>query len=428
MSATNPSKRALVRGLGTAATTVALTVGTVALPSPAAFAAPPECTATQPGGPVQVTPDCVDPLYALPVIDNEQDLTTPVVHRRVSGHFEGTRVKFNVYLPPANRWKGRFFQYTYPLTDQNATDRVIAFGAASGGYTVQASGTSGYRHAAAAAKFAETVAADYYDSGPRRIYGYLYGPSGGSFQTVGAIENTSGVWQGAVPIVLGVPTSIPANFFIRAHARMVLADVADQIADAVRPGGSGNPYAGLTPVQAATLREVTSLGVPLKAWEDPDYVLGLSAPDGLLGFGGVIRQIDPSYVTDFWTMPGYLGTEQSALGDIVRAALAEIGDTPDNRWTIALPSYYRHQVPPADQGFTAFDVLRGRDGQPLYPQRPLLIGPLISASVTGGGTFTGKINGKVIVVDNLVDPDAFPWHADWYANQVRSELGDKDFK
>jgi len=181
-------------------------------------------------------------------------------------------------------------------------------------------------------------------------------------------------------------------------------------------------------VQAATLREVTSLGVPLKAWEDPNYVFGLSAPDGLLGFGGTIRQIDPSYVTDFWTKPGYLGTEQSALGDIVRAALAEIGDTPDNRWTVALPSYYRHQVPPADQHFTAYDVLRGRDGQPLYPQRPLLIGPLISASVTGGGTFTGKINGKVIVVDNLVDPDAFPWHADWYANRVRSALGDNAFK
>ena len=420
--------RTFVRCLSTAATTLALTAGSVVLPALTASGAPSECRATQPGGPVQVTPDCVDPLYARPVIDSEQDLTTPVVHRRVSGHFEGTEVKFTVYLPPANRWKGRFFQYTYPLTDQNATDRVVAFGAASGGYTVQAGGAQGYRHAAAAAKFAEAVAADYYDSGSRRIYGYLYGPSGGSFQTVGAIENTVGVWDGAVPIVLGVPTSIPTNFFVRAHARMVLADVADKIADAVRPGGSGDPYAGLTPVQAATLHEVTSLGVPLKAWQDPDYVLGLSAPDGLLGFGAVIRQIDPSYVTDFWTKPGYLGTEKSALGDLVRAALAELGDTPDNRWTVALPSYYRHQVPPADQGFTAFDVLRGPDGQPRYPQRPLLVGPLISRGVTGGGTFTGKINGKVIVVDNLADPDAYPWHAAWYADRVRSALGDTGFK
>jgi hypothetical protein len=345
----------------------------------------------------------------------------------VSGHFEGTQTKFTVYLPPARQWKGRFFQYTYPLVNENAADRSVAFGAASGAYTVQASGTSGYRHSAAAAKFAETLAAKYYGSGSRRIYGYLYGPSGGSFQTVGAMENTTGVWDGAVPVVLGVPTSIPTNFFVRAHARLVLRDVADQIADALRPGGSGNPYAGLTPVQADTLREVTALGVPLKAWQDPGYVLGLSTADGLLGFGAVIRGIDPTYVTDFWTKPGYLGTKESPLGDLVRAELARLGDTPDNRWTVALPTYYRHQVAPLDQGFTAFDVLRDPAGKPLYPQRAQLVGALISRSVTGGGTYTGKINGKMIVVDNLVDPDAFPWHADWYAKRVRAALGNRAF-
>ncbi|MFG6201983.1 PKD domain-containing protein [Nonomuraea sp. JJY05] len=489
--------------LRTGAALLALAVGQVLLPAPAAAAAAPDCAATQPGGPVQVTPDCADPLYAHPVIDGEQDLTTPVAHRRVSGHFEGTAVKFTIYLPAAAQWQGRFFQYTYPLSDENALDRVVAFGAASGGYTVQTSGAQGYRHAAAAAKFAETVAAAYYRSGSRRIYGYLYGPSGGSFQTVGAIENTTGVWEGAVPIVLGVPTSIPTNFFLRAQARMVLRDVAGRIADAVRPGGSGDPYAGLPAVRAAMLREATSLGVPLKAWEDPDYVMGLSTADGLLGFGAVIRQLDPSYAADFWSKPGYLGTEQSPLGDIVRAELvdatptitqvrADADGTPtavtlaglptltstlgldfaveaadgtrapltgtldpatgvltvgggnsaavlaalttgarvhvDNRWFVALPSYYRHQVPPADQGYTAFDVLRGPDGQPRYPQRPVLVGPLIARGPAGGGTYTGKITGKVIVVDNLVDSDAYPWHADWYAKRVRAALGDQAFE
>ncbi|XVV10128.1 PKD domain-containing protein [Actinoplanes sp. CA-131856] len=388
-----------------------LASGLILVPAGAASAAPPDCAATTPGGPVQVTPGCVDPLYAHPVIDSEQDLTTPVTHHRVSGHFDGTDVKFTIYLPPAKQWQGRFFQYTYPTSTENAYERAVAFGAASGAYTVQTSGTGGYRHDAAAAKFAETVAAAYYRSGARRIYGYLYGPSGGSFQTVGAIENTTGVWEGAVPVVLGVPTSIPINFFVRAQARMVLRDVADRIADAVRPGGSGNPYAGLTPVQAAMLHEATSLGVPLKAWADPDYVLGLSAPDGLLGFGAVIQQLDPTYADDFWSKPGYLGTEQSALGDLVRAELARTGD----RWAVALPSYYRHQIPPAGEGYDVFDSLRGR-----YPQRPFLVGPAIANSVAGGGTYTGRINGKVIVVDNLLDSDAYPWHADWYARRVQS--------
>ena len=66
------------RGLSAAATTLALAIGAVALPAGTASAAPPECAAAQPGGPVQVTTDCVDPLYANPVVDSEQDLTAPV--------------------------------------------------------------------------------------------------------------------------------------------------------------------------------------------------------------------------------------------------------------------------------------------------------------------------------------------------------------
>lgn len=443
-----------------------------------ASAAVPECA----GILVQVTPACVDPLYAQPVIDDEQDLTTPIVHRRVSGHFEDTSVRFTIYLPPRAQWQGRFFQYTYPTSDENALDRAVAFAAASGAYTVQASGTGGYRHDAAAAKFAEQVAAAYYRSGDRRIYGYLYGPSGGSFQTVGAMENTTGVWEGAVPIVLGVPTSIPINFFVRAQARLVLRDVADKIADAVLPGGSGNPYAGLTSVQAAALREATNLGVPLKAWQDPDYVLGLSTTDGLLGFGALIRHLDPTYVTDFWSKPGYLGTEQSALGDVVRTALIDTDATVtevtstsitlagvpkltsafgldfttdagsltgtldpvtgvltldsvpsslvvgaevhvDNRWFVALPSYYRHQIPPSDQGYTVFDAFRGK-----YPQRSMLVGALITDGVSGGAGYTGKISGKMIVVDNLVDSDAYPWHPAWYAQRVWAALGAKAYE
>ena len=166
----SPSRRPRTRPSADAIT-LALAIGAVAFPAGTASAAPPECAAAQPGGPVQVTPDCVDPLYAKPVIDSEQDLTTPVVHHKVSGHFEGTDIRFNIYLPPADQWKGRFFQYTYPtaFTPEEDTsvadDRAIGFSIASGGYAVQAgnAGNSlGYRHTAAAAKFAETVAADYY--------------------------------------------------------------------------------------------------------------------------------------------------------------------------------------------------------------------------------------------------------------------------
>jgi PKD domain len=227
------------------------------------------------------------------------------------------------------------------------------------------------------------------------------------------------VWDGAVPYIPGAPTSIPNNFFVRAFARFVLAGKAAQIADAVSPGGSGNPYAGLDEVERAVLLEVTRMGVPLRAWEDYAYVLGLNAPDGLLGFGGVIQAIDPTYADDFWSKPGYLGTEQSALGERFRAAL-----TSDNRWSLALLAYHRYQVPKR-AGFYPWDQFRGPDGQPLYPQRFLEIGPLISRSVTGGGTFSGRITAKVIVVANLLDADAYPWQADWYSARVREALGER---
>jgi hypothetical protein len=473
-------------------------------PSVAAAVAQPACAPREAGGPVWVTADCINAQYNRPVIDSQVDLTTPVPHRKVSAHFEGTPYRFNVYLPPKPKWDGRFFQSVYPLAtfqDENATAEVLSFGSDSGAYTVQTNSTGGYRVDAAAAKFAKRVAASYYGEPTRRIYGYIWGGSGGSFQTIGAIENSTGVWDGAVPWIVGSPTAVPNNFFVRAFARLVLQKKAAQIADAVAPGGSGNPYAGLSEVEWSVLAEVTKMGVPLRAWEDPAYVLGLDTADGLLGFSSVVKGMDPTYVEDFWTKPGYLGTERSALGDLIRAAKidhrATITDVErdsqnnpikllldsvptadssvgfdytlydadgtthvgaltgtldrstkvftlaagnpanvldaidsgdrlriDNRWPLALTSYHRHQVP-TRPGFYAWDQFRSADGTPIYPQRAIEVGPTISRTVSGGGTFSGHINGKVIVVSNLLDVDAYPWHADWYAKQVKQALGDR---
>ncbi|MGP2440398.1 PKD domain-containing protein [Streptomyces sp. JW3] len=466
----------------------------------AADTAASQCTARETGGPLQITADCADPLYGKPVIDSEQDVTEPVPHHKVSGHFDGTDKKFTFCLPPKKQWQGRFFQKVYPEYDENPSATDIAFGADSGAYTVQTNGGGGYRVDAAAAKFSRTVAAEYYGSS-RRIHGYLYGGSGGSYQTIGAMENTRGVWDGAVPFIPGTPASIPNSFTVRAMARLVLAEKGPQIAAAVTPGSDSDPYAGLDEVERDMLLEITRMGVPLRAWEDHEYVLGMSAADGLLGFTEALRSMDPTYADDFWGEPGYLGTEQSALGDIFRAARidhtativkvhrdarnvptglvldsvpandsseglthtvydaagttaagtvsgvldratrtltldggtsAEVLDAigtgrglrTDNRWTLAFRAYHRYQVPERP-GFYTYDQYLGRDGQPLYPQRDVQVGPLISTGVSDGGTHTGKIGGKVIVVANLLDSDACPWPGDWYRSRVREALGER---
>jgi len=276
----------------------------------------------------------------------------------------------------------------------------------------------GYRHAAAAAKFAEQVAADYYDS-DREVFGYLYGPSGGSLQTVGAAENVQGVWQGFVPVV----QAIPRPSYGRPAAELILGDKAGQIRDALMPGGSGDPYATLDEAEKAMLTELHRLGIPWQGWENPDYLLGKIPRYFGAGLSSdTPLAYDPTYVDDFWNADGYLGTEDSPLGARVRAELTEMGDTVGHRWNIAKRFAYRYQMPAAEEGWIGFDQFRNPDGTPIYPQRAVGEPPsLISASGTSG--FDGSVNGKVIVVQNLYDVDAPPLNAVWYRDRVQQSFG-----
>ncbi len=94
----------------------------------------------------------------------------------------------------------------------------------------------------------------------------------------------------------------------------------------------------------------------------------------------------------------------------------------DNSNFLAAQTYHRHQVPGPD--FPVWDQFRAPDGKPLYPQRPMLLGPLFSANASGS-VQNGKFQGKMILVENLWDREAFPWQADWYRTKVRQNLGDR---
>ena len=88
-----------------------------------------------------------------------------------------------------------------------------------------------------------------------------------------------------------------------------------------------------------------------------------------------------------------------------------------------MESYHRHQVP--GPGFPVWDHYRDAKGEPLYPQRPFLVGPLFVQS-TAGSQLTGEYVGKAILVASLWDREAMPWQADWY--RKRAEAAGSDIR
>lgn len=265
-----------------------------------------------------------DAIFAAPFVDIDEWRDAPVRHRYVHGGFKDTDARFSFYLPPTEQFGGRFFQYVTPVPDSEnlsqtamAEDDNIGFSITSGAYFVETNGggksaTAGpafradptigaYRANAAAARYSRVIAAQMY--GPRRVFGYLYGGSGGGYRTMGSMEHTLGVWDGAVPFVLGTPMASPNNFSIRMHAMRLLWDKFPQIVDAMDAGGSGDPFAGLDPEQADALREVTLMGFPPESWFDYK-TMGVHAFTAI--YQGMVMA-DPTYFEDFWSKPGYFG-------------------------------------------------------------------------------------------------------------------------
>lgn len=93
----------------------------------------------------------------------------------------------------------------------------------------------------------------------------------------------------------------------------------------------------------------------------------------------------------------------------------------DNSGFLAAQTYHRHQVP--GQEFAVWDQFRDAAGEPLYPQRPMLLGPSFAAGAAGS-VQSGRFDGRMIMVSALLDREALPWQADWYSRRVEEHLGD----
>jgi hypothetical protein len=94
----------------------------------------------------------------------------------------------------------------------------------------------------------------------------------------------------------------------------------------------------------------------------------------------------------------------------------------DNTPYLAFQTYHRHQVPPGDE-YPEFGQFRAA-GQPIYPQRPELLGPRFVRN-NGAGRMDGRFAGKMIIVQSLFDEIAHPHQVEWYRKRVEAVLGDR---
>lgn len=70
----------------------------------------------------------------------------------------------------------------------------------------------------------------------------------------------------------------------------------------------GNPYAGLNDEERGAIEEATRLGFPPRGWWNHATLTG--GPLALVA--GYVPYLDPTYIDDFWTKPGYLGADSKS--------------------------------------------------------------------------------------------------------------------
>lgn len=246
--------------------------------------------------------------------------------RYIHGNFEGTGVKFAFCFPLEDQYEGRFFQHLSPFPgpdeeiaslNKTGEEDMIAFAITHGacfvecnmGSTAVFGGTSDptifYRSNAAAAMQCRKTAQELY--GAHRMYGYVFGGSGGGYKTMSCVENTN-QYDGAVPFVIGSPMSLPNCLTLMANASRQLRNCWTQIVDNVEIGGSGDPYQGLNTEEAAALKELLLMGFPPRmifcfAYPTADGSLPVLTPG--------VKGMDPGYFEDFWSKPGYEGYEKT---------------------------------------------------------------------------------------------------------------------
>jgi hypothetical protein len=280
--------------------------------------------------------------FGAPYIDIDEWRDAPRRHRYVHGGFEDTHTRFSFYFPPIEHYGGRFFQYLEG--GAGGHENLLAEGGYAGlgvawmfdlafdelgGYLVESNqghftgeglGTRRdgsaeadmhlFGASAECAMYGKQLAGEMYGSGPH--HGYVFGVSGGGLRSTYCLENRPDVWDGAAPHA-GVGKTTQWSAWARAW--LIARDKFAQVTDALEPGGSGEPFAGLTHAERGAVAELYRRGWPRGA----ENQFARFGPWAFTMFH--IIQEDPSYLDDFWNQPGYQGHDdpQSLAAYVVTA-------------------------------------------------------------------------------------------------------------
>ena len=264
-------------------------------------------------------------------IDIDEWRDNPRRHRYVHGGFEDTHTRFSFYFPPPDVYRGRFFQYLEG--GAGGHDNLLAVGydgmgmrwafdlamEEHGGYLVESNqghfpgeglgfgdDYELFGASAESALHAKEIAAEMYGEAPH--HGYIWGISGGGARSGQCLENRPDVWQGGVPHAgIGQDT----QWSPWALTWLLARNEFPHIIDATEPGGSGNPFEGLSHPQREALAEMYRRGyprggenqlAPFTPWAFPMYAT---------------KDHDAVYFEDFWNEPGYLGHDAPQLVEAV---------------------------------------------------------------------------------------------------------------
>jgi len=284
-----------------------------------------------------------DSYFGAPYIDRDEHRSEPRSHRVVHGGFADTDTRFNFYFQSEEGYRSRMFQ---PMEGGHAGhENIFGEGPVAkisgglemafrlGGYMVESNcghigddidprggedpTLYGFRAAIESARLSRHLAEQIYGAPPAN--GYVYGGSGGGRRSPGCLEYGAGVYTGALPYHSGgniepwgttsrVRSEQPVHFGLMFNVQRLLGDRIGSVIDAMAPGGSGDPCAGLNVHQREELTNLYRLGFP----RGDEFMI--SQPFGQIwlwtSIADMLLEDDADYFRAFWSEPGYLGHDE----------------------------------------------------------------------------------------------------------------------